>query len=50
MPSARPPKEQYPDISLAAAKLSDRVRVVDAFEPILFGHLKVHGPADIVVR
>jgi pimeloyl-ACP methyl ester carboxylesterase len=29
----------------AAAKLSDRVRVLVAFEPILFGHLKVHGPA-----
>jgi pimeloyl-ACP methyl ester carboxylesterase len=29
----------------AAAKLSDRVRVLIAFEPILFGHLKVHGPA-----
>lgn len=30
----------------AAAKLADRVRVVIAFEPILFGHLQVHGPAD----
>jgi pimeloyl-ACP methyl ester carboxylesterase len=29
----------------AAAKLSDRVRVLVAFEPILFGHLKMHGPA-----
>ena len=29
----------------AAAVLSDRVRVLVAFEPILFGHLKVHGPA-----
>jgi pimeloyl-ACP methyl ester carboxylesterase len=29
----------------AAAKLSGRVRVLVAFEPILFGHLKVHGPA-----
>ena len=29
----------------AATKLSDRVRVLVAFEPILFGHLKVHGPA-----
>jgi pimeloyl-ACP methyl ester carboxylesterase len=28
----------------AAAKLSDRIRVLVAFEPILFGHLKVHGP------
>ena len=29
----------------AAALLGDRVRVVVAFEPILFGHLKAHGPA-----
>jgi pimeloyl-ACP methyl ester carboxylesterase len=29
----------------AAAQLADRVRVVVAFEPILFGHLKAHGPA-----
>ena len=29
----------------AAAMLGDRVRVVVAFEPILFGHLKAHGPA-----
>jgi pimeloyl-ACP methyl ester carboxylesterase len=29
----------------AAAMLRDRVRVVVAFEPILFGHLKAHGPA-----
>ena len=29
----------------AAARLADRVRVVVAFEPILFGDLKVHGPA-----
>jgi pimeloyl-ACP methyl ester carboxylesterase len=29
----------------AAVKLSDRVRVLIAFEPILFGHLKVYGPA-----
>lgn len=29
----------------AAATLADRVRVVVAFEPILFGHLKAHGPA-----
>jgi pimeloyl-ACP methyl ester carboxylesterase len=29
----------------AAAKLADRVRLVVAFEPILFGHLKTHGPA-----
>ena len=28
----------------SAAKLSDRVRVLIAFEPILFGHLKAHGP------
>jgi pimeloyl-ACP methyl ester carboxylesterase len=28
----------------AAAKLSGRVRVLVAFEPILFGHLKAHGP------
>jgi pimeloyl-ACP methyl ester carboxylesterase len=28
----------------AAAMLSGRVRVLVAFEPILFGHLKVHGP------
>jgi pimeloyl-ACP methyl ester carboxylesterase len=28
----------------AAAKLSDRVRVLVVFEPILFGDLKVHGP------
>jgi pimeloyl-ACP methyl ester carboxylesterase len=30
----------------AAARLSDRVRLVVAFEPILFGHLQAHGPAD----
>jgi pimeloyl-ACP methyl ester carboxylesterase len=30
----------------AAAQLGDRVRVVVAFEPILFGHLKTHGPAN----
>lgn len=30
----------------AAAQLGDRVRVLVAFEPILFGHLKTHGPAD----
>jgi pimeloyl-ACP methyl ester carboxylesterase len=30
----------------AAARLGDRVRVVIAFEPILFGHLEMHGPAD----
>src|SRR5262245_29663509 len=30
----------------AAARLGDRVRVVIAFEPILFGHLETHGPAD----
>jgi len=29
----------------AAARLTDRVRVLVAFEPILFGHLKAHGPA-----
>jgi pimeloyl-ACP methyl ester carboxylesterase len=29
----------------AAVKLADRVRVVIAFEPILFGHLKVYEPA-----
>lgn len=29
----------------AAVQLADRVRVVVAFEPILFGHLKAHGPA-----
>jgi len=29
----------------AAARLAGRVRVVVAFEPILFGDLKVHGPA-----
>jgi pimeloyl-ACP methyl ester carboxylesterase len=28
----------------AAAKLGRRVRVLIAFEPILFGHLKSHGP------
>ena len=28
----------------AAALLSGRVRVLIAFEPILFGHLKAHGP------
>jgi pimeloyl-ACP methyl ester carboxylesterase len=28
----------------AAAKLSDRVRILVAFEPILFSHLKAHGP------
>ena len=28
----------------AAALLSGRVRVLVAFEPILFGHLKAHGP------
>jgi len=28
----------------AAAKLSNRVRVLVVFEPILFGHLKEHGP------
>ena len=28
----------------AAAKLSGRVRVLVVFEPILFGHLKAHGP------
>lgn len=28
-----------------AAALGDRVRMVIAFEPILFGHLKAHGPA-----
>jgi pimeloyl-ACP methyl ester carboxylesterase len=28
----------------AAAMLSGRVRVLVAFEPILFGHLKAHGP------
>jgi pimeloyl-ACP methyl ester carboxylesterase len=30
----------------AAARLGDRVRVVIVFEPILFGHLATHGPAD----
>ena len=30
----------------AAAQLAGRVRVLVAFEPILFGLLKVHGPAD----
>ena len=30
----------------AAAKLSGRVRVLVAFEPILFGHLKAHGPVN----
>jgi pimeloyl-ACP methyl ester carboxylesterase len=30
----------------AAARLGDRVRVVIVFEPILFGHLETHGPAD----
>jgi pimeloyl-ACP methyl ester carboxylesterase len=29
----------------AAARLGGRVRVVLAFEPILFGHLEAHGPA-----
>ena len=29
----------------AAAQLGNRVRVLVAFEPILFGHLKTHGPA-----
>ena len=29
----------------AAAKLGNRVRALIAFEPILFGHLKAHGPA-----
>jgi pimeloyl-ACP methyl ester carboxylesterase len=29
----------------AATRLADRVRLVVAFEPILFGHLKTHGPA-----
>lgn len=29
----------------AAARLSDRVRVLVAFEPILFGYLRAHGPA-----
>ena len=29
----------------AAAELEDRVRVLVAFEPILFGYLKEHGPA-----
>jgi pimeloyl-ACP methyl ester carboxylesterase len=29
----------------AAARLGERVRVVVAFEPILFGHLQTHGPA-----
>jgi pimeloyl-ACP methyl ester carboxylesterase len=29
----------------AAAMLADRVRLVVAFEPILFGHLREHGPA-----
>jgi pimeloyl-ACP methyl ester carboxylesterase len=30
----------------AAAQLADRVRVVVAFEPILFGYLPIYGPAD----
>jgi pimeloyl-ACP methyl ester carboxylesterase len=30
----------------AAAALTDHIRLVVAFEPILFGHLQVHGPAD----
>jgi pimeloyl-ACP methyl ester carboxylesterase len=30
----------------AAAMLADRVRLVVAFEPILFGYLREHGPAD----
>lgn len=30
----------------AAARLGGRVRVVIVFEPILFGHLETHGPAD----
>jgi pimeloyl-ACP methyl ester carboxylesterase len=30
----------------AAARLGDRVRIVIVFEPILFGHLEAHGPAD----
>ncbi len=29
----------------AAAKLADRVRLLVAFEPILFDHLQAHGPA-----
>ena len=29
----------------AAAQLGNRVRVLVAFEPILFGHLQTHGPA-----
>lgn len=29
----------------AAVRLGDRVRVVVAFEPILFGYLQTHGPA-----
>jgi pimeloyl-ACP methyl ester carboxylesterase len=31
----------------AAATLADRVRLVIAFEPILFGHLQEHGPASV---
>jgi pimeloyl-ACP methyl ester carboxylesterase len=31
----------------AAAMLADRVRLVIAFEPILFGHLQAHGPASV---
>ncbi len=31
----------------AAAKLSDRIRVLVAFEPILFNLLEVHGPAGV---
>jgi pimeloyl-ACP methyl ester carboxylesterase len=31
----------------AAATLADRVRLVVAFEPILFGHLKAHAPAGV---
>lgn len=30
----------------AAARLGERVRVLVAFEPILFGHLQAHGPAN----
>jgi pimeloyl-ACP methyl ester carboxylesterase len=30
----------------AAAQLADRVRILIAFEPILFGTLQAHGPAD----
>jgi pimeloyl-ACP methyl ester carboxylesterase len=30
----------------AAALLGDRVRVAIVFEPILFGHLNTHGPAE----